>query len=113
MMRAALRILEVVGSLSIGGAERVALEIAAGLPAPEFRAELLCAGPTVEPAGDFERNIETEARGRGVTVHRVKFSSPFENEGRRRLVRFKAILEALKLGSVRSADAVPAFSAAA
>jgi glycosyltransferase involved in cell wall biosynthesis len=88
MMRAALRILEVVGSLSIGGAERVALEIAAGLPSPEFRAELLCAGPSVEPAGDFERNIETEARGRGVTVHRVKFSSPFENEGRRRLVRF-------------------------
>ena len=43
---------------------------------------------SVEPAGDFERNIETEARGRGVTVHRVKFSSPFENEGRRRLVRF-------------------------
>jgi glycosyltransferase involved in cell wall biosynthesis len=83
-----LRILEVVGSLSMGGAERVALELAAGLPSPEFQTELLCAGPTVETSGDFERTIETEARGRGVTVHRVRFASPLEREGRRRLVQF-------------------------
>ena len=87
-MIATLRILEVVGSLAIGGAERVAVELAAGLPSPEFRAELLCAGPTVEASGDFERSIETEARARGVDVHRVQFTTPLDRESRRRMVRF-------------------------
>jgi len=85
---ASLRILEVVGSLAIGGAERVALELAAGLPAPEFQAELLCAGPTVDASWAFERDIESEARARGIAVHRVKFTSPLDRESRHRLVRF-------------------------
>lgn len=65
-------VVEVVGSLAVGGAERVALEVAAGLADRGWDARLLIAGPA-DPDGAFERSIADEARARGVPVDHVPF----------------------------------------
>lgn len=85
-----MQILEVVGSLAIGGAERVAVEIAAGLPKPEFQAEILCLSPDAEAGTTYERTIESEANARGVPVSRLAFPSPFDGPARRKLAAFLA-----------------------
>lgn len=83
------RVLEVVGSLAIGGAERVAIEVAAGLRERGWETELLCATPgNGAPRGEFDRSVEEEARLRGVAVHHVPFSSVLQAEPRRRMAGF-------------------------
>jgi glycosyltransferase involved in cell wall biosynthesis len=87
-----LRVVEVVASLSLGGAERVALEVAGGLRVRGLHADLLCAGPGAAlPPSDYERSVEDEARRRGVTVHRVPSAGLSARAARR---RFGAWLEA-------------------
>ncbi len=82
------RVLEVVGSLAIGGAERVAIEVAAGLRERGWEAELLCAAPGSDAGGAFDRSVEAEARHRGVAVFHVPFSSVLEADSRRRMTEF-------------------------
>lgn len=86
------KVVEVVGSLAVGGAERVALEVAAGLGRrhpQQWRAELLVAGPIEEAATtSFEKSIKSEAEKRGVPVHHVNFASVKDREARRRLRDF-------------------------
>lgn len=85
------KVIEVVASLAVGGAERVALEIAAGLNARHseaWRAELCVLGPSGEDKTGFERSIRAEAAKRGVTLHSLAFSSPMDREGRRRFCGF-------------------------
>lgn len=80
--------LEVVGSLAVGGAERVAIEVAAGLRERGWDAELLCAGREAHASAAFERSVESEARRLGVAVHRLPFSSVLEAGTRRRVISF-------------------------
>jgi glycosyltransferase involved in cell wall biosynthesis len=71
------KVMEVVASLAVGGAERVALELAAGLNATEhlgIRAELAVVGGADLSAG-YERSILGEAQKRGVPVQEVRASS--------------------------------------
>jgi glycosyltransferase involved in cell wall biosynthesis len=85
------KVIEVVASLAVGGAERVALEVAAGLAtrhAGDWRAELCVVGPEQAAMTGFERSIQAEAEKRGVPVHRVTFSSPIDRAARRRLRDF-------------------------
>ena len=82
------KVVEVVGSLAVGGAERVALEVAAGLGrryGEEWRAELWVLGPADLEATRFERSIETEAEKRGVPVRRLVFPSLRDRAARARL----------------------------
>jgi glycosyltransferase involved in cell wall biosynthesis len=80
-------VVEVVGSLAVGGAERVAIEVAAGLAERGWRADLLCAGPEARGA-DFDRSVEGEAKARGVPVHHLDFRSITSGDTRRRLAAF-------------------------
>jgi glycosyltransferase involved in cell wall biosynthesis len=85
------KVIEVVASLAVGGAERVALEIAAGLNrrhAEAWRAEVCVLGPPKEAETGFERSIRTEASKRGVTLHSLGFSSPWDRQGRRQFGEF-------------------------
>lgn len=81
-------IVQVVSSLSAGGAERVALEIAARLPREHFRCELLCAGPGDEGRNPFENPLEVEAARRRVPVRKVRFTSIRDAKGRGEVVRY-------------------------
>ncbi len=84
------KIVEVVGSLAVGGAERVALEVAAGVQKLGFRSEVVCAGAVSEPQTAFERGLRAEAESRGVKVSYVVFESFFDRAAQR---RFSALLE--------------------
>lgn len=85
------RIMQVVASLAVGGAERVALELAAGMVARGITAELLCARPGGgAPPTEFERSVMREADGRGVRVHRMDFAGPRDRGARH---RFAQLLE--------------------
>ncbi|MCB0218786.1 MAG: glycosyltransferase [Chrysiogenetes bacterium] len=64
-------IVQVVSSLQVGGAERVALELAARLPRERYRSELLCAGPEDSGRNLFENPLEAEAARRSVPVRRI------------------------------------------
>lgn len=82
------RVVEIVGSLAVGGAERVALEVAAGLGrrhASDWHAEIWVLGPPDLGSSNFERSIQTEAEKRGVPVRRVIFSSLRDRATRARL----------------------------
>jgi glycosyltransferase involved in cell wall biosynthesis len=68
------RIVEVVGSLAVGGAERVALEVAAGLAQRGWSTSMLVAGPE-DPGTPFQKSIAGEAEKRGVPVEHVPFRS--------------------------------------
>lgn len=83
-----MRVIEVVGSLALGGAERVALEVAAGVVERGIDAELLCVGPQGDGAGNYERALENEARRRGVAVCRVLMRSLTDRAGRCALADF-------------------------
>jgi len=89
-----IRVVQVVGSLTLGGAERVALELAGGLAGAGagWAPEILCAGPSVSAASpgasEFDRSIDAEAAQRGVPVHRIPFGGPFDRAGRRALMEF-------------------------
>ena len=72
------KVIEVVASLAVGGAERVAREIAVGLNARHseaWRAELCVLGPSGAAETGFARSIRSEAAKRGVTLHCLAFSS--------------------------------------
>ena len=75
------RVLQVVASLGLGGAERVALELAAGLPAEGIPSSLVCVGPTAGAPGPFERTVELEAVQRGVAVHRIGVQGVLDRAG--------------------------------
>ena len=71
------KILEVVASLSVGGAERVALELAAGLnadPRYAIQAEMAVVGES-DLSAHYGRSILDEARKRNVIVHEVRATS--------------------------------------
>jgi len=78
------KIVEVVGSLAVGGAERVALEVAAGLADRGLRTEMLVAGPE-DPDTPFQRSIAAEAEKRGVPVDHVLFTRLLDPASTRRL----------------------------
>lgn len=86
------KVIEVVGSLGGGGAERVAVEIAAGLaarPQAGWRVELLVGGLVNEAERTlFEKTIQTEVEKRGVQIHHVTFPTVLDGEARRRLHGF-------------------------
>jgi hypothetical protein len=83
------KILQVVGSLTVGGAERVALELAAGLASRGWTMGLLAADPdTALDESLVGRSLRTEADERGVTVHRVPFAGIGDGPGRARMARF-------------------------
>lgn len=84
------RVFELVGSLEVGGAERVATELAAGLTTRGWQVELLVA-PTAAETGTatvYSRSIAAEAEQRGVRVHRVTFEGVRNRLARRRLRDF-------------------------
>jgi glycosyltransferase involved in cell wall biosynthesis len=81
------KVVEVVGSLAVGGAERVALEVAAGLASRGWRTEMLIAGPE-DPNTQFQKSIAVEAEKRGVPVHHVPFTSLRDLGSLRRLGRW-------------------------
>jgi len=78
------KIVEVVGSLAVGGAERVALEVAAGLADRGLRTEMLVAGPE-DPDTPFQKSIAAEAEKRGVPVDHVLFRRLVDPASARRL----------------------------
>lgn len=81
-------VIEVVASLAVGGAERVALELAAGVVARGGAAELVCAAPGAgAPPTAFESSVMAEAERRGVHVHRVGFPGVWDRAAMRRLAR--------------------------
>lgn len=81
-------VLQVVASLALGGAERVALELAAGLPAEGIPSSLACVGPAAAAPGPFERAVELEAARRGVAVHRLGVHGALDPSGWRSLAAF-------------------------
>jgi glycosyltransferase involved in cell wall biosynthesis len=81
-------VLEVVGSLAIGGAERVAIEVAAGLRERGWDTELLCVAPGSAAGGEFHRSVEAEARRSGVAVSHVPFTGVLDRGSRRRVAAF-------------------------
>lgn len=87
----ARKIIEVTGSLAVGGAERVAVEVAVGIQGLGFASEVVCAGKVEEPQTAYERGLRAEIEGRGVPVSYVVYPSFFDHAARR---RFRAYLEA-------------------
>lgn len=82
------KVFEVVGSLAVGGAERVAVEVAAGLADRGWQTELLVAAARHDAGGTiYEKSIQAEAEKRGVRVHQIAFGGVGDSEGRKRLVR--------------------------
>jgi len=81
------KVVEVVGSLAVGGAERVALEVAAGLAERGWRTEMLVAGPE-DPDTRFEKSIATESEKRGVPVHHVPFTGVTSTDSVRGLAKW-------------------------
>lgn len=86
-MKNGRKVVEVVGSLAVGGAERVALEVAAGLAGRGWRTEMLIAGPE-DPDTKFQKSIVSEAEKRGVPVHHVPFTKLTDASSTRRLARW-------------------------
>lgn len=74
------KIVEVVGSLAVGGAERVALEVAVGIGSRGFTPHLVCAGDASGPKTPYEEDLKREAEGRGVTVSYVRFPGALQRE---------------------------------
>jgi glycosyltransferase involved in cell wall biosynthesis len=64
----------VVGSLSVGGAERVAVELAVGAIARGIEADLVVAGESDGPRTDYEHSLKNEIEARGVPVFYVPFT---------------------------------------
>lgn len=79
------RVIEVVGSLAVGGAERVALEVAAGVREHGIETEIVCAASSAEPKTAYEKGLRAEAESRGVPVSYVVFPSFFDRSARRTL----------------------------
>ena len=82
------KVVEIVGSLAVGGAERVALEVAAGLGArhrADWHSELWVLGPADSSATGYARTIQSEAEKRGVPVRRLTFISLRDRATRSRL----------------------------
>ncbi len=79
-------VLQVVGSLAVGGAERVALELAAGLAARGWRSALGVVGTGDAPCP--AEPLAAEAERRGVPVHRLAFAGLRAGIERARLLRF-------------------------
>ena len=82
-----MRVLQVVGSLAIGGAERVALAIAVGLRARGDEASILVAG-RASSVGAYEDSLVAEAERRGVAIDRVDFAGVRDRGSRTRLAAF-------------------------
>jgi len=67
------KVVEVVASLAVGGAERVAVEVAVGVQARGFDAEIVVAGGADAARTDYERGLQREIEARGVPVSFVPF----------------------------------------
>lgn len=88
------KVFEVVGSLAVGGAERVAIEVAAGLTERGWRPELVVVGPPEsDTSTPYAKSVGAEAEKRGVPVRRVEFNN-LRDAGSRR--RFRDFLQAEK-----------------
>lgn len=84
-----LRIVEVVGSLAVGGAERVALEVAAGMHARGLQSSLLVCGPDSRiDESAYRRSLKAEAEERGVPVTALSFGGLGDAAGRKRVLDF-------------------------
>ena len=81
-------IVQVVSSLQVGGAERVALELAARQSRDRYRSELLCAGPEDSGRNLFENPLEAEAARRGVPVRRIALPGIRDEKAREELVGY-------------------------
>ncbi len=79
------KVAEVVASLAVGGAERVAVEVAVGVKARGFDAEVIVAGGADAPRTDYERGLQREIEARGVAVSFIPFDVR-RRDGRRRLL---------------------------
>ncbi len=76
-----------VGSLSAGGAERVALELAAGLKERGWRTELLALAGR-EGANPYAEPLRAEAAARGVLVRRLSLPGIRSGPERGRVLQF-------------------------
>ncbi len=76
-----------VGSLSAGGAERVALELAAGLKEKGWRTELLALAGR-EGANPYAEPLRAEAAARGVLVRRLSLPGIRSGPERGRVLQF-------------------------
>jgi glycosyltransferase involved in cell wall biosynthesis len=89
MSVAGRKVLEVVGSLAVGGAERVAIEVAAGLAERKWRPEIVVVGPAqADSSTPYAKSVGAEAEKRGVPVRRLQFDGLRDAASRRRFREF-------------------------